>query len=151
MSGSVMWAISARAKHKHEGWKFLKWLIEPEQALEYWEVLRVAPPASIRVVESDEFRSTRGLPDEDGTGWIVPPMPEEKFADRAAWILYANTPHPETGEVPGFVPIHPFQADMESEIQKMLERYMNPSNTETAQQVLDRAVANTHAIMRRAQ
>ena len=39
----------------------LRWLIAREQAQAYWDVLRVAPPASIAIVNSPALRSTAGL------------------------------------------------------------------------------------------
>jgi multiple sugar transport system substrate-binding protein len=148
VSGSVLWGISSRAAHKDEAWRMLRWLIAPEQAEVYWDKLRVAPPARLSVVQSEAFRSTSGLKRRDGS-WEVPPMPPERFQDRAAWILYANTPHPETGEPPGFVPVGPYQTELEEEIGRMLEAWLNPANTESARAVLDRAARNVHAIIDR--
>jgi multiple sugar transport system substrate-binding protein len=148
VSGCVLWGISAKAKSKDEAWEFLKWLTEPEQALLYWDTLRVAPPASLGALESPGFRQTSGVA-KPGGGHEVPPMPPEHFADRAAWILYANTPHPETGRPPGFVPVHPYQTELEEEITRMLNSYLNPDSTESAQAALDRVVDHVHRIMAR--
>jgi len=62
ISGCVLWAISSHAEHKEEAWRFLKWLVADEQAAEYWDTLRVAPPANLAVLESPAFRSTRAMP-----------------------------------------------------------------------------------------
>ncbi len=155
MSGSVVWGMSVHAKNKHEGWKFLSWLIAPRQAMEYWQTLRVAPPARLSVVNSPSFRSTAGIPKVSGGGgggaaaYDVPPMPPEKFADRAAWLAYANTPDPATGKAPGFVPVGPYQKDLEEELRRMLEDYLNPSSTTSARGALDRTVAAIHAVIDR--
>ncbi|HZW09054.1 MAG TPA: sugar ABC transporter substrate-binding protein [Phycisphaerales bacterium] len=150
VSGCVLWAISANSRHKEEAWRMIRWLTAPEQAIEYWDTLRVAPPARDSVLRSERFRTTSGVPKAGRPGeYEVPPLTPERFEDRAAWLLYANTPHPETGEPPGFVPVHEFQTDLEMIIQRMLEAYLNPSNTETAQDVLGRAVREIHGVMDR--
>lgn len=148
VSGSVLWGISAHARHKEEAWRMLKWLVSRERGLEYWDTLRVAPPARMSVVTSEEFRTTRGLARADG-GWEVPPLTAEHFQDRAAWLAYANAPHPETGRRPGFVPVGSYQSELEKEIERMLSSYLNPSSTQTAQEALDRVAATVHAVIDR--
>lgn len=148
VSGSVLWGISSYSRHKPEAWRFLRWLVSKEQALQYWDTLRVAPPARVSLLDSPAFRSTRGLPREGG-GWEVPPMTPERYEDRAAWLAYANTPHPMTGRPPGFVPVAPYQTELEREIERMLSSYLNPSSTESARQALDRVAAAVHAIIDR--
>lgn len=148
VTGSVVWGISSRAADKEAGWRFLRWLVAPEQAAAYWDKLRVAPPARLSVLESASFRSTAGIVRSDGTV-EVPPMPQERFKERAAWLAYGTTPHPETGRPPGFIPVGIYQADLELELLRMLESWLNPSNQETAKEVLDRVVSNVHAIIDR--
>lgn len=148
VSGAVLWGISSNAAHKDEAWRLLRWLVAQEQARAYWDVLRVAPPASISIVNSPAFRSTAGLMDEKGQ-WVVPPMTEEMFADRAQWTLYANTPDPETGEPPGFVPVGLYQSELEVEILGMLESWLSRSNTDDASDVLGRVVRRMHSIIDR--
>ena len=148
VSGAVLWGISSKAAHKDEAWRMLRWLVAQEQAQAYWDVLRVAPPASIALVNSPAFRSTPGLRDKDG-GWEIPPMTEEMFADRARWILFANTPDPTTGASPGFVPVGLFQSELEAEIVGMLESWLSRSNTDDASDVLGRVVRRVHSIIDR--
>lgn len=148
VSGSVLWGISAYSDHKREAWRLLRWLVSKDQALEYWDTLRVAPPARISLVESESFRSTSGLP-RPGGGWEVPPLTADRFQSRAAWLAYANTPHPQTGRPPGFVPVAPYQSELEREIERMLSSYLNPSSQESAQSALDRVAAAVHGVIDR--
>jgi multiple sugar transport system substrate-binding protein len=152
--GCVMWGVSAHAKEKEEGWRFLKWLISKEQAAAYWDTLRVAPPANLAVLNSPEFRSTRGVPKLDASGkptgrYEVPPMREDKFQDRAAWLLYATRPDPKTGVVPGFVPVHPYQRELENEITAMLTEFLQETNQDTPESALRRVVQRVHSIIDR--
>lgn len=148
VSGCVMWGISSHARHKDEAWRFLRWLVQKEQALEYWDTLRVAPPASLSAVNSPQFRRAAGVANAGG-GYEVPPMPEEQFTDRAEWLAYANTPDPATGKPPGFVPVGPYQTELEEEIQRMLNEYLNPGNQESARAVLRRVAEHMRSIIER--
>jgi ABC-type glycerol-3-phosphate transport system substrate-binding protein len=148
VSGCVMWGISSHARHKDEAWRFLRWLVRREQALEYWDTLRVAPPASLSAIASPEFRRASGVQKEGG-GYEVPPMPEERFDARAAWLAYANTPDAVTGSAPGFVPVGPYQTELEEEIQRMLNEYLNPGSRESSRTVLGRVVEHMRAIIER--
>lgn len=149
VSGCVLWAISANARYKDDAWKYLHWLTEPEQAIVYWETLRVAPPASLAALASPRFRETPGLPSPDGDGWIIPPMSSENYELRAAWMRFANEPDPQTGKPPGFVPIHPYQTELENEITRMLNEWLNPSNSDKAQTLLDRVADHMHRLIDR--
>jgi len=146
MTGSVLWAISSHSEHKEMAWRMIKWMTSREQSLRYWETLRVAPPARMSVVTSPEFRSTTGLIDEDGRVW-VPPMTEEEYPDRAAWLEYAITPDPETGERPGFVPATPYQADLERKISSAIVAVVR--GDATPRQALDDAARAVHEIIDR--
>ncbi len=147
VSGCVCWGISSDALRKDEGWRMIRYLTDEPQALAYWDMLRVAPPANLAALASPEFRSPRGTRRDDGTV-EVPPMPADRFDCRGAWLLYANTPD-TTGRTPGFVPTGPYQTELEEEIQRMLNRYLNPDNREAAQGVLTEAVRNVHAVIDR--
>ncbi len=150
VSGSVLWAISAHSEHKAEAWAMLRWLVAREQALQYWDTLRVAPPAHLGALKSEDFKETRGVlkdPADPSRGYEVPPMARAEYEDKAAWILYANTPHPETGRPPGFVPVHPLQADLELELQRMLTEFLRPEATITAEEALGRVVRNMHTLI----
>lgn len=130
----------------------IRWLTRAEQAIEYWDTLRVAPPANLRALESDAFRSTRGIlkdPSDPGRGYEVSPMPRERFQSRAEWIVQTLTPDPLTGEIPAFVPVARFQTELEEEIARMLNEYLNESSTKSASEVLGRAARNVRAIIRR--
>jgi multiple sugar transport system substrate-binding protein len=148
VSGSVLWGISSRASHKDEAWRMLLWLTQEEQAQAYWDVLRVAPPASLRVVNAPAFRSTSGLRNADGS-WEIPPMSEAAFADKAAWLRYAIEPHALTGEPPGFVPVGPYQTELETLVTEMLEDWLSRSNSDEPGAVLERVVSRVHAIIDR--
>lgn len=152
VSGCVCWGISTKAREKPEGWRMLRWLIEEPQALTYWDTLRVSPPANLAAINSAAFRQTSGIlkdPESPSRGYEVLPMPPGLFRDRAAWLLYANTPHPQTGGPPGFVPVGPYQTELEEEIQRMLNEYLNAGSKATAHEVLGRVVRNTHALIDR--
>lgn len=151
VSGCVMWGVSSRAAHKDEAWAMIRWLTDVPQHLEYWDVLRVAPPASLAAQASPSFRGTSGLPRPPaaGGGWEVPPMPESSFPDLAAWLAYANTPLPETGKPPGFVPVSPYQTELEEEISRMLNEFLNPGKTPDAAAAVAGVAAHIHQVIDR--
>ena len=149
-SGSCLWGISSHARSKDEGWRMLRWLISPEQALRYWDTLRVAPPANTAVVNSSEFRSTHGIAKAGQPGaWEVPPMPESEFPDRGAWLLDAFKPDPATSRAPSFVPVSLYQRAFEDEVGRMLREYLESPNGPSAQAVLDRAARSIHQVIDR--
>jgi ABC-type glycerol-3-phosphate transport system substrate-binding protein len=149
VSGCVMWAISANAQYADDAWEFLRWLVAPEQAIEYWETLRVAPPASLEALASPRFQETPGLPKPGGKGWEIPPMSKEHFELRASWMRYANETSPLIGRPPGFVPVGAYQTELEEEITRMLNEWLNPSNNEDARTVLDRVADHMHRLIDR--
>lgn len=152
MCGGVLFAISSRAAHKEQAWELLRWLVQDEQAAAYWDTLRVAPPANLSVLESPAFRATRGvLKDtaDPARGYEVMPMRAEDFERKAAWMLYAVTPHPETGEPPGVLVSHPLMGDLYDEIARMLTEYLKPDSAVSAQAALDRVADRIHGLMRR--
>jgi len=148
-SGSVVWAISIHSGNKRLAWQMVKWLVSREQSLRYWDTLRVAPPALLSVVNSPEFEETHGVVVEEGgrRRMLVPPMPREKFADRAAWLRYAITPDPLTGATPGFLAAAPYEADLEQKIGRVLVETVR--GEKTARQALDDAVRDVHALIDR--
>jgi len=148
--GSCLWAISSHALNKDEGWRMLRWLVSPEQALRYWDTLRVAPPANTTVIMSPAFRSTHGIPRPGRPGaFDVPPMSESLFADRAAWILEAFRPDPATGVAPAFVPTGLYQRALEDEMARMLREYLESPTGPSAQEALDKAARNVHQVIDR--
>lgn len=150
VSGCVLWGISVNAAHKDEAWRMIRWLAAREQAAAYWDTLRVAPPARTSVLQSESFRSTRGvLKPGSADAYEVPPMPPERFPDRAAWLLHGNTPDPETGRAPAFVPVHEHQTELEAIIQRMLEEYLRNPSREPPRAALDRAVREIHGVIDR--
>jgi len=142
--GSCLWAISAHATHKDLGWRMIRWLVSDEQAAAYWDALRVAPPANLRVVNSDAFKQTAGIPKESGKGYEVPPMAASLYPDRAAWLRYAVNPIPGTDLAPGFIPTSLYQRKLEDEIMAMLQVFLRSPATVSAQQVLDDAARAVH-------
>lgn len=152
VSGCVLWGISAHSKHKRDAWEFLKWLVDREQALTYWDTLRVAPPANLAAVESDAFTETRGVlrdAADPSKGYEVTPMPRANFEKRAAWLRYAVTPDDQTGRPPGFVPVNPYQAELEIEIQGMLNEFLRPESSLDANAALNGVAARIHQIIDR--
>lgn len=148
VSGSVLWAISSHSRHKELAWEMVKFLTSFEQSMRYWDALRVAPPSRLSVVHSPAFRSTRGIVDEHGVV-RCPAMPLEEWKDRGAWLRYATTADPTTGDMPGFVPVTPYQKDLEDKIKTMLGRAVSPSRTGTLQELLDDAANEVHRIVDR--
>lgn len=148
IAGSVVWAISSRSRNKLEGWRMIRWLTDHPQALAYWEMLRVAPPAHLGVVSSPAFRSTAGIPAPGRPGeYLVPPMPEERFEDRARWLVYQMSPHPETGAAPATIPASRYQAKLELEIRELLQHWLENPHLATpshAGELLSNAAANVH-------
>ncbi len=157
ISGSVLWAISAHSPNKALAWEMIKWLTRPAQSLEYWNTLRVAPPAQFSIINSPDFRHTTGIVVEADGGpadvgaarqrVLVPSLPQEKFAERAAWLRYATTPDPLTGEAPGFIPVAPYEADLELKIGRALVEAVR--GEKTARQALRDAARHVHAIIDR--
>jgi len=130
ITGSVLWAMSVHAPNKQAGWSMIHWLVDDAQAEAYWDMLRVAPPANLGVMESDAFRSTRGLRDpDDPARFLIQPMPEEKFADRAAWMLDTWQVDPHTGEAPGWIATGLHQDKLQTELQSMLQEYLRNPGT----------------------
>ncbi len=130
ITGSVLWAMSIHAKNKQAGWSMINWLVSDEQATAYWHKLRVAPPANLTVLESEAFRSTSGLPDPGTPGtYLIQPMPEDKFQDRAAWMLDTWRPDPETGEAPGWIATGLYQDKLQTELQSVLQEYLRNPGT----------------------
>jgi hypothetical protein len=127
----------------------IKWLIAPEQALDYWDVLRVAPPADVEIVGSQAFHTARGVPGAEPGTYDVPPMSEEQYDLRAKWLEYAMTPDPETGRAPGFVPTSRYQRALEDEIAVMLNDYLRDPASKDEMTLLRRVATNVHAVIDR--
>lgn len=152
VSGCVMWGISSHAEHPQEAMEMIRWLTAPEQAIQYWDTLRVAPPASLSAMHSDAFRATAGIlkdPADPSKGYEIAPMPREKFETRAAWLLYGVTPDPNTGRPPAFVPVGIYQTELEEEINRMLNEFLNERSTISAQDAVQRAARNIQGVMAR--
>lgn len=126
----------------------LRWLVMDDQVRAYWNILRVAPPARVAFVNSAAFTQTAGLRMQDGS-WEVPPMPADQFEAKAAWLRYANAPHPATSETPGFIPTGMYQTDLENQIAVMLEKWLNPSDNEDAMSALLRVELAVNALIDR--
>ncbi|UCD75342.1 MAG: sugar ABC transporter substrate-binding protein [Phycisphaerales bacterium] len=148
VSGSVLWAISVHSRNKELAWKMVKFITNFEQSLRYWDALRVAPPSRLSVVRDEAFRSTRGIIDERGTV-RSPAMPRERWEDRGQWLLYATTPDPATGRMPGFVPVTPYQKDLEEKIKTMLGRAVSPHRQESLSELLDATATDVHRVIDR--
>jgi len=125
------------------------WLVAYEQSLAYWDTLRVAPPAQKSVVTSEAFRETGGVIRQEGGELrvVVPPMPRERYEDRAAWLVDAITPDPVTGESSGFVAIARYQRDLELRIATALVQAVRGERT--PQQALDEAARDVQEIIDR--
>jgi multiple sugar transport system substrate-binding protein len=148
VSGSVLWAVSAHSRNKELAWRMIRWMTDFDQSMLYWKMLRVAPPARLSVIRSPEFRHTPRILDEDGRV-LAPGMPREKWPDRGAWLLAAITPDPETGQMPGFVPIAPYQKDLEEKINAMLSRAIAPGRTQPLAALLKETAEEVHRIIDR--
>lgn len=142
ITGSVLWAMSVHASNKQAGWSMIHWLLEDEQAQAYWDTLRVAPPANLRVLDSEAFRSTAGLRDpQDPARFLIQPMPEQKFADRAAWMLETWRVDPNTGTPPGWIATGLYQDKLQTELQAMLQEYLRNPGTVGGTEGVDPAQA----------
>lgn len=142
LSGCVLWGISVHAKEKATGWRMIRWMVQEEQAQDYWN-LRVAPPAHLGVINSDAFHSTNGVPDGQG-GYLIQPMPEERYDDRAAWLTYTWQPHPVTGEVPGFIASGLYQQKLQNELNAMLNTYLANPDSVDPMEALEAVAAEVH-------
>ena len=127
----------------------VKWLVAYEQSLAYWDTLRVAPPAQKSVVMAEAFRETCGVVREEGaeTKIVVPPMPRERYEDRAAWLVDGMMPDPVSGEPPAFVVIARYQRDLELRIATALVQAVRGERT--PRQALDDAARDVHEIIDR--
>ncbi len=146
VSGSVLWSISAHSKSPRKAWEMIKWMTSQEQAVRYWDTLRVAPPARLSVVQSEAFRSTHGLVTDDGIV-RVPPMSPAQYPARAAWLEYAVMPEARSGKPPGFVEASRFQMDLQNAITNALVRAVRDGVDPRA--ALDQAAGEVHAIIDR--
>lgn len=148
IAGSVLWGISAHARDPEGAWELLRFVVADEQAREYWDALRVAPPANLNVLTSRAFRSASGLPDPARPGeYIVPPMPEADFEAKAAWLVRAMTPGPG-GEVRAIVPAGLYQPLLERELRGVLQAFLERPEAATAARARDLlagAAARVHA------
>jgi len=143
-AGSVLWGISVHSRNKDQAWEMVKWLVSYEQSLRYWDTLRVAPPAQFSVVLSEAFKETGGVVrDDDGHRVVVvPPMPRDRFDDRAAWLLYAIRPDPVTGLAPGFVTVARYERDMEWRLATAMVQAVRGERS--PRQALDETVRDIH-------
>lgn len=143
--GSCLWGIGRFSSYPDDGWRMIRWLVSEDQAAEYWDTLRVAPPANLTIVNSPRFERTDGVPSESGEGYEVPPMSLEEYPDKAAWLRYAMNPLPETGRAPGFIPTSLYQRTLEDAINTMLQQFLRSPDTPTPQEALDGVVRAVHA------
>jgi ABC-type glycerol-3-phosphate transport system substrate-binding protein len=158
VSGSVLWGVGSNAPGagdaagENDAWMMVRWLVSEARAIEYWDTLRLAPPAHLGAMNSAAFRSTRGIlrnPDDASEGFEVAPMPAERFADRAAWLLHGVTPDARTGRPPAFVPVHRHQAELEQVMGRMLNEFLSEESRLTPEDALRRAAAEIRGVMDR--
>lgn len=135
VGGSVLWAISSHSRHKREAWEMIKWMSNREQSLRYWTALRVAPPARISVVNSPEFAEADPAANTDH--------------DRTSWLRVATTPDSITGVAPGFVPVGPYQKDLEDLIEGTLIRAVAPNRSKRLRELLAETADALHGIIDR--
>ena len=133
VSGSVLWAVSSHSKKKKLAWQMIKWMTNRQQSLRYWQALRVAPPARMSVILSPEFNKAGSTSNYD----------------RTSWLAFAITPNPETGKMPGFVPVGKYQRDLEDKITAMLLRAVSRNRDESLDELLDHAADSLHSIIDR--
>lgn len=149
-SGSCLWGISAHAPNKEAAWKMIRWLVAPEQAIEYWDTLRVAPPANTEVIASEGFRQTRGIPHPDRADeFQVAPMPSDKYDEYAEWLAYGTTPTRSGERAPAFIPASLYQRELEQEIMAMLNAILRDPDEPDARAALDRVASTVHGFIDR--
>lgn len=149
-AGSCLWGISVHAPRPEAAWDMLRWLVAPEQAIEYWDTLRVAAPANTDVIASEGFRQTRGIPDPDAPEkFLVPPMPGDLYDEYAAWLSYGTTPQPETGAAPAFIPASLYQRELEQELAALLQAILRKPDEPRAEEALQRVAATVHGFIDR--
>ena len=139
VTGSIFWCISRHAKHKDEAWEMIRWLTDDAQAARYWDTMRLAPPANLAVIRGEGFRRTGGMlrdPADPSRGFEVPPMSEEQFADRAAWIEPTFVTGEDGSPPPGFLPMHELQGDLFAELASMLVSYLSPTSDQSPEEAL---------------
>lgn len=148
-TGSVLWGISVHSRHKEQAWQMVKWLVSTEQSLLYWDTLRVAPAAQFSVINSPDFSQTRGVVRQirGKERIVVPPMPAERFDERAAWLRDAITPDPQTGETPAFMVVAKYERDLEWRLAAALVQAVRGERT--PREALDAAARDIHATIDR--
>ncbi|MFO0827339.1 MAG: sugar ABC transporter substrate-binding protein [Phycisphaerales bacterium] len=155
MAGAVLWGISSHARNKALGWEMIRWLVQAPQAAAYWDALRVAPPARVDFIASPAFRATSGIADPARPGaYFVPPMPESRYRDRAAWLAELIAPVAIREGAPpvarGYIPAGLYQGQLELEIREMLREFLQrvaagEDAEPLARSLLERATRNVHA------
>ncbi|MFG0260686.1 MAG: hypothetical protein ACF8LK_10080, partial [Phycisphaerales bacterium JB041] len=117
---------------------------------EYWDTLRVAPPANTDVIGSEGFRETRGIPDPETPGrFMVPPMSSDLYDEYAAWLSYGTTPLPESGEAPAFIPASLYQRELEQELAALLQAILRKPDEPRAEEALKRVADTVHGFIDR--
>ena len=147
VGNSVLWAISAHTEHPRLAWELIHRMTSPAGSQEYWQTLRVAPPARRSVILDPAFRQTPRIVAEDGTV-LAPGLPLERWTARGAWLLAAITPD-ERGQAPGFVISAPYQKDLEAKINAMLSRAIAPGGRERLPEILRETADAVHAVIDR--
>ncbi len=150
-SGACLWAISAYAPDKDAAWEFIRYLVSDEAAAAYWDALRVAPPANLSFIASEEFRSANGIRATDGSrGFDVPPLEVRDFGDKVAWLRAAYEIDPATGREPAFIHAHRFAADLQDSITRMLVEYLKEGSALSERAALADAARHMRHVMDRA-
>ncbi|HXF62303.1 MAG TPA: extracellular solute-binding protein, partial [Caldilineaceae bacterium] len=134
---TVCWGVSTGAEDFEQSWDLAKYLFTPEALEAYWQILWVAPPARLSVVQSEAFKQVTGL----SSGGIDYPgiESEEEWNRLSRWIVTTLENGWDTQEGLGDN-FNILQREMDAAIEQVLV----PGSTISVEEAIDTAVANTN-------
>lgn len=134
---TVCWGVSTGTEYMDQSWDLAKYLFSPEALEAYWQILWVAPPSLLSVVQSDAFKNITGL----SSGGIDYPGidSEEEFERVCRWIVTTLENGWDTQEGLGDN-YNILQREMNAAIESVLVE----GSTVSVEEAIDTAVENTN-------
>jgi multiple sugar transport system substrate-binding protein len=134
---TVCWGVSTGAEDFEQAWDLAKYLYTPEALEAYWQILWVAPPARLSVVQSDAFKNITGMT----SGGIDYPGvdSEDEWQRLSAWIVTTLENGWDTQDGLG-----DNYNILQLEMNAAIESVMVEGSTISIEEAIDTAVANTN-------
>lgn len=134
---SCCWGVSTGSKFMDPSWELAQYVYSPEALEDYWQILWVAPPALLSVVQSDAFKQISGL----NSGGIDYPgiADEEEWNRLSKWIVTTLSNGWDTQECLG-----DNQTILEREMNAAIESVMIKDSTVSVEEAINKAVENTN-------